>query len=78
MLLLLSVSNSLEVKRFGSGDCRKCRQLESRSRRTGVALLILAGYLLFAHGCHGSKDNELSVLPETETWKAKASPSEIE
>ena len=24
-----------------------------------VALLALAGYLLFAHGCHGDEDNEL-------------------
>jgi len=24
-----------------------------------VTLLLLAGFLLFAHGCHGDKDNEL-------------------
>ena len=24
-----------------------------------VALLLLGGYLLFAHGCHGDEDNEL-------------------
>ena len=39
------------------------RQRESQKKPTvswrfGLALL-LAGYLLFAHGCHGDKDNEL-------------------
>jgi hypothetical protein len=24
-----------------------------------VGLLLLGGYLLFAHGCHGDEDNEL-------------------
>jgi hypothetical protein len=24
-----------------------------------LPLLLLAGYLLFAHGCHGDEDNEL-------------------
>jgi len=24
-----------------------------------VTLLLLAGFLLFAHGCHGDEDNEL-------------------
>ena len=27
----------------------------------GAALLLLAGYLLFCHGCHGDEDNELLV-----------------
>jgi hypothetical protein len=27
-----------------------------------VAALILAGYLLFCHGCHGDEDNELFTL----------------
>ena len=27
----------------------------------GVILLLLAGFLLFAHGCHGDKDTELST-----------------
>jgi len=32
----------------------------SLARRAGGAvLIILAGYLLFAHGCHGDEDNEL-------------------
>jgi hypothetical protein len=26
-----------------------------------VALALLAGYLLFCHGCHGDEDNELFV-----------------
>jgi hypothetical protein len=26
-----------------------------------VALVLLAGYLLFSHGCHGDEDNELFV-----------------
>jgi hypothetical protein len=26
---------------------------------TAAALLLLGGYLLFAHGCHGDEDNEL-------------------
>jgi hypothetical protein len=28
-------------------------------RRLWVALVLLAGYLLFCHGCHGDEDNEL-------------------
>jgi hypothetical protein len=28
-------------------------------RRYFWPLLLLAGYLLFAHGCHGDEDNEL-------------------
>jgi len=32
----------------------------SPARLAGAAvLIILAGYLLFAHGCHGDEDNEL-------------------
>ncbi len=30
-----------------------------RRRRLWVALALLAGYLLFCHGCHGDEDNEL-------------------
>jgi hypothetical protein len=30
-----------------------------RRYRFWLALLLLAGYLLFAHGCHGDEDNEL-------------------
>jgi hypothetical protein len=30
-----------------------------RRRRAWVALALLAGYLLFCHGCHGDEDNEL-------------------
>ena len=30
-----------------------------RSRGVVVALALLAGYLLFCHGCHGDEDNEL-------------------
>jgi hypothetical protein len=28
-------------------------------RRRWLALALLAGYLLFCHGCHGDEDNEL-------------------
>ena len=30
-------------------------------RRIWVVLALLAGYLLFCHGCHGDEDNELFV-----------------
>lgn len=31
-----------------------------------AVLLLLAGYLLFAHGCHGDEDSELlNFFPET-------------
>jgi hypothetical protein len=30
-----------------------------RRRRVWVVLVLLAGYLLFCHGCHGDEDNEL-------------------
>ena len=29
------------------------------SWRSWLAVLVIAGYLLFAHGCHGDQDNEL-------------------
>ncbi len=32
-----------------------------RRRRPWLALALLAGYLLFCHGCHGDEDNELFV-----------------
>jgi hypothetical protein len=32
-----------------------------RRRRLWLALALLAGYLLFCHGCHGDEDNELFV-----------------
>jgi hypothetical protein len=30
-----------------------------------AALLLLGGYLLFAHGCHGDEDNELCAVVRT-------------
>jgi hypothetical protein len=39
---------------------QQTRQRPSFARWAGPLLLvILAGYLLFAHGCHGDEDNEL-------------------
>jgi hypothetical protein len=36
----------------------------------GVALVLLVGYLLFAHGCHGDEDNELrDTLPAVQSVK---------
>jgi hypothetical protein len=32
-----------------------------RRRRLWLALALLAGYLLFCHGCHGDEDNELFI-----------------
>jgi hypothetical protein len=32
-----------------------------RRRWLWVALVLLAGYLLFCHGCHGDEDNELFI-----------------
>ena len=40
-------------------------QIPDETRRAGpawvrvVVLLLLMGYILFAHGCHGDEDNEL-------------------
>jgi len=33
--------------------------LAPRRRLRWLALALLAGYLLFCHGCHGDEDNEL-------------------
>jgi hypothetical protein len=33
-----------------------------------AAFLLLAGYLLFAHGCHGDEDNELLSCSTRELW----------
>jgi len=33
--------------------------LEARKKNKYLALILLAGYLLFCHGCHGDEDNEL-------------------
>jgi hypothetical protein len=44
----------------------------SLARLAGAAaLVILAGYLLFAHGCHGDEDNELFSIVR---WVAQRSP----
>ena len=32
---------------------------KTRRRWALVGLMVLGGYLLFAHGCHGDEDNEL-------------------
>jgi hypothetical protein len=37
-------------------------ELDPRRQRgswLGIVLLLLAGLLVFAHGCHGDEDNEL-------------------
>src|SRR5947209_7498668 len=44
--------------RTGAATEREPPPLPRLPWRFGLALL-LAGYLLFAHGCHGDKDNEL-------------------
>ena len=36
-----------------------CRRREHHCLRRALALWLLAGYLLFCHGCHGDDDNEL-------------------
>jgi len=41
------------------GLCSLGRPRLKRKLGRLVALLIVAGYLLFAHGCHGDEDNEL-------------------
>jgi hypothetical protein len=38
------------------------KAVQAAPSRTGwgwLAVLLLGGYLLFAHGCHGDEDNEL-------------------
>jgi predicted lipid-binding transport protein (Tim44 family) len=43
-----------------ASPAQQARQGSSFARWAGPLLLvILAGYLLFAHGCHGDEDNEL-------------------
>jgi hypothetical protein len=36
-----------------------------------LAFLLLAGHLIFCHGCHGDEDNELCAPPreQAEEWK---------
>ncbi len=35
-----------------------------------VGMLLLAGYLLFVHGCHSTADTELRLIVEMEaTWR---------
>ena len=41
-------------------------------RRLWVALALLAGYLLFCHGCHGDVDDELFVSSSTKDRQAGA------
>ena len=36
-----------------------------RRRRMWLAVALLAGYLLFCHGCHGDEDNELFTSMRT-------------
>ena len=47
---------------IGAGRCLEptaAAPAETIVRRYFWPLLLLAGYLLFAHGCHGDEDNEL-------------------
>ncbi len=46
-----------------------------------LAFLLLAGHLIFCHGCHGDEDNELCVPPawrksETRNPKFEGNPKE--
>ena len=37
----------------------RCSSLKRRGWLYGLLVLLLAGYLLFCHGCHGDEDTEL-------------------
>lgn len=51
--------------------------LRDPERRTGrfrswggwLAFLLLAGQIIFCHGCHGDEDNELCVRPHTRSFR---------
>jgi hypothetical protein len=40
----------------------QCTQPVPQSGKPWLALVLLAGYLVFCHGCHGDEDNELFAL----------------
>jgi hypothetical protein len=42
-----------------SGKCQSLPHRDSSARLKRIAVILAAGYLLFAHGCHGNEDNEL-------------------
>ncbi len=48
----------LTVPQQGGSQCAKPQAAERWVLRP-LAWLLLAGWLLFAHGCHGDEDNEL-------------------
>src|SRR5262245_27869975 len=67
---------------YGSTSRASYKTLDSpgakRKRRRGLffaGFLLLAGYLLLCHGCHGDEDNELIVT--FHLWKSPILPQRI-
>ena len=54
--------------------CLPDADLKPRHRKVWPALLVLAGVLIFCHGCHADKDNELVIG----WWKAQPPVQEME
>jgi hypothetical protein len=56
---------------------RPVSQHTARYTRWGgwLGLLLLAGHLIFCHGCHGDEDNELCVPPRLVPRQHEAPPS---
>ena len=44
---------------FGAADQEAAPSTRSAGRMRWLPLVLLGGYLLFCHGCHGDEDNEL-------------------
>lgn len=82
-MMALSESSILQQprSRFVSTTPDNCHDGEGAKRKpTGVrwpflgALLLLAGYLLFCHGCHGDEDEDLFTTSSFLVEKSFAFP----
>jgi hypothetical protein len=72
----LPIHSRLAPRRGPSGPGREpASRVRGVGRWAGVALLLLAGGLVFCHGCHGDEDDELSVfVPKVRRQVEQARP----
>jgi hypothetical protein len=62
-----------ELKRASDPLAPRARSPKRSRWPIVVGLVILAGYLLFAHGCHGGEDDDLFAARATAAAPASAS-----
>jgi hypothetical protein len=74
-MLLMMLARAKGSEQSQGGGTTQTIEPKEKGRSIGLGLLIVTCYLLLAHGCHATEDNELGVLPERQEWQQRTSPS---